>query len=357
MLQLTGQWYDGTGSERTEVRLQLDNHGLLSIYGRDSGELLHSVNQQQVEVSSRLANSPRYLNLPDGQSVETLDNDQVDQWIELFRPGRFTGLLHRLESHLGFVLVTLVLVIGVVWGTAQFGVPAASHAVARALPAELLDRASEETLLMMDQHWLQPSKLDPERQQQLQSHFAKTINAHHDLRIKVDFRDCGKMGANAFALPNGQIIFTDAIVRLAEHDDELLAILAHEIGHVEHRHSMRRLVQNSLYVFLLSMITGDISGTAEIVLGLPLVFAELAYSRSYETEADHYALEFLQEHDIAPHRFSDLMLRMEATRKEKQAKNKPDRVKDEEEQQSWSRYLSTHPLTEERIKAFQSANN
>ncbi|MEH6625243.1 MAG: M48 family metallopeptidase [Motiliproteus sp.] len=353
MLQFTGQWYDGGGSSKTEVRLELAQDGLLSIFDRHSGALVHCADQQLINVSSRLANSPRYLNLADGQSVETLDNDCVDQWISDFRPGFFASLVHRLESNLKFVALTLLLVIAVVWGTAQYGVPAASQAVAKALPAELLDRASDETLLLLEQYWLQPSKLSIERQQQLRQHFAEALASHQDLRIQVDFRSSETMGANAFALPNGHIIFTDGIVALAAHDDELLAILGHEIGHVKYRHSMRRLVQNSLYIFLLSMISGDVSGTSEVVLGLPVLFAELAYSRAYETEADNYAMGFLQARDIAPHRFADLMLRLEASRREKSNAEKTESDAKADDAIQWRQYLSTHPITAERIKAFQ----
>lgn len=352
MLKFTGEWYDGTGSGRTEVRLSLDNAGLLNIVDSHTGTLLLSLDQAQVEVSARLADSPRYLTLPDGQSVETLDNDRVDAWVRQHRPRMFSGWLHKLESNLTFVLVTLVVVLGVVWGSAKYGVPAASRAVAHALPASLLDRASEETLALMDQFGFEPTKLSEERQAQLQQHFAEALNNHSDLRVNVDFRSSEDVGANAFALPNGQIIFTDQMVKLAQHDDELLAVLGHEIGHVKHRHSLRRLVQNSLYIFVLALITGDMAGTSELILGLPLLFAELAYSRRYETEADLYALAFLNERNVPPQRFADIMLRLEASHSgKKEACEKPDEGGKRDIE--WQQYLSTHPMTEERVKAFQ----
>jgi hypothetical protein len=172
MLQFTGQWYDGEGSNKMEVRLELSQDGRLSIFNQQSDVLIHSSDQQLINLSSRLANSPRYLSFSDGQSVETLDNDCIDQWIKDFRPGFFAGLVHRLESNFKFVALTLLLVIAVVWGTAQYGIPAASQAVTNALPAELLDQTSDETLSFLEQYWLKPSQLSVERQQQLREHFA-----------------------------------------------------------------------------------------------------------------------------------------------------------------------------------------
>ncbi len=352
MLQFSGQWFDGSGSSMTQVRLELSTEGQLSVYDKTTGYLLRSVQQHEVEVSDRLADSPRYLSFMGGQSVETLDNHAVDQWLKQHRPSALSGWLHRLESHMGFVALTLFIVIAVVWGTAKYGVPAASNMIAHALPAELLDRASEESLYMMDQHLLEPSQLSDSRQQELHQHFAQALNNHSGLRVAVDFRHSEAMGPNAFALPNGRIIFTDQIVELAAHNDELLAVLAHEIGHVKYRHGLRRIVQNSFYVFVLAMITGDMSGNSELVLALPVLFAELAYSRAYEVEADQYALQFLQTHNIPTHRFSDLMLRLEASHNG-HAESDGEHGHGGEDEPNWQRYLSTHPATQERIKAFQ----
>ncbi len=346
-----GQWYDGAGSRRTEVRVSLSAAGRLSVYDRESGALLQELEAAQVGVSPRLANGPRYLNLPGGQTIESLDNDTLDRWVGGQRGGWLRGWLHRLESNLSFVLVTLVLVVAVGWATVRFGIPVASEAIAQALPAELLDRASAETLQLMEQQWLQPSQLSAERQQALQALFARSAEAFQPLRIRVEFRHSEAFGANAFALPNGQIIFTDAMVELAAHDEELLAIFGHEIGHVAERHSLRRLVQNSLYVFLLALITGDTSGTADLVLGLPVVFAELAYSRAYETEADQFALQFLRERGIAPQRFADLMRRLDADPRVRGTTSADPAA--ESQGRDWLDYLSTHPPTHERLRAFE----
>lgn len=346
MLQIRGDYFDGQNSQKVAVMVVLNSDGGIYVSRQTDGEEILSLDQQQVEISSRLGNSPRYLSCADGQSIETLENDLVDQWVKQSRPRFLYGLVNRLESNLRFVVLTVIMVSLIMWLALQFGVPAVSHGIAKALPPELLDRASEETLQIMDSLVMEPSELSQQRQHQLQQHFAEAIQSHEDLRIQVAFRKSDEMGANAFALPNGQIIFTDEIVALAEHDDELLAILAHEIGHVKYRHGMRRIVQNSLFVFVIAMITGDASGTSEIVLGLPVLFAELAYSRAHETESDQYALEFLKQRQIPTQRFSDIMLRLEASFREEEETHK-------ERDSRWQHYLSTHPLTSERIKAFQ----
>ncbi len=324
--------------------------GQLEVRRGSDGGVIYRICGGELRISPRLANTPRYLHLLDGPTIETLDNDAVDQLQQLLEPSSSRGLVHRLESHWRFVALTVLVVGAVFWATVRYGVPAAADAVAAALPAELLDSTSEQTLQLLDQRWLEPSMLSAARQQALQRHFQPLVQSRPELRIQVAFRASEAVGANAFALPNGQIIFTDAMVNLAAHDDELLAVLAHEIGHVEHRHSLRRLVQNSLYVFVLALITGDTSGTAEVVLGLPVLMAELAYSRAYETEADQYALAYLREAGIPPQRFADLMRRLETTRLAKAGETAEPADAD---QIRWQGYLSTHPPTEERLRAFE----
>ena len=79
----------------------------------------------------------------------------------------------------------------------------------------------------------------------MRSHFEIAVKDHPDHDIRIVFRKGGRLGPNAFALPGGTIIFTDEMIMLSEHDDELLAVLIHEIGHVVHRNGMRTIIQDS----------------------------------------------------------------------------------------------------------------
>ena len=164
-----------------------------------------------------------------------------------------------------------------------------------------------------------------------------------DYDLDIIFRKGRGIGPNAFALPDGTIIFTDEMVNLAEHDQELSAVLAHEIGHVVRRHGMRSIVQDSLLGFAILAITGDITGSSELFIGLPVLLTELAYSREFEREADAYALAYMQNHDIDRQHFANLMRRVE----------KRSGAGDDDGKKKWVNYLSTHPMTEERLEAFE----
>lgn len=98
----------------------------------------------------------------------------------------------------------------------------------------------------------------------------------------------------SYADPGGQIFVTNELLKITD-DDELVAVLGHEVGHVLYRHSQKRLIRNQLGSLLLDAILhGDGDDRAEPlpreVAGLLLrqasELATLSYSRQNEYEAD-----------------------------------------------------------------------
>ena len=49
---------------------------------------------------------------------------------------------------------------------------------------------------------------------------------------------------NAFALPGGYIILTKGLINFCETPEELIAVISHEIGHIEKRHVVSRLIKD-----------------------------------------------------------------------------------------------------------------
>ena len=101
------------------------------------------------------------------------------------------------------------------------------------------------------------STLEASRRDALKARFHSAV-ADLDPRygFHLELRRSEVVGANAFALPDGTIVVTDALVHLAENDEELLAVLAHEIGHVVHHHALRSVMQNSAVALLLAFALG-----------------------------------------------------------------------------------------------------
>jgi len=121
-------------------------------------------------------------------------------------------------------------------------------------------------------------------------------------------------------------------------------VLAHEMGHVVHRHGLRQLLQGSVVTVLAVVILGDASSLAAI---MPATLLELGYSRRFEREADDYTLEVLARRGVPAERFADILARLEQEHRTREGHE--DAAKGGE---NWSYYLSTHPPTAERLARF-----
>ena len=103
---------------------------------------------------------------------------------------------------------------------------------------------------------------------------------------------------NAFALPGGLVYVTRGLLVLASNEAELAGVVAHEIGHVNARHTAERLA--AVQVSQLGLLAGAIGAAA---LGLPQEVMQVgqsvaamsiqAYSRSQELEADTLGIRYM----------------------------------------------------------------
>jgi Zn-dependent protease with chaperone function len=331
-----GQLYDGKTSAARAARILLAGPGQLRVE-HPQGAADYAL--ERVEISSRLGNTPRHFTLPDGSRFETGDNDAVDALLRGLQREGSSLWLHRLESRTGYVVLAVVVTVLFVWALVTHGLPAAARAVASQLPVAASTTLSDQALGQLDEHFFRPSQLPPATQARLGRRFAEvTAVAEQDFAFQLLFRQGGRsLGANAFALPSGLVVMTDELVELAEHDDELVAIMAHEVGHVLERHGLRQMLQHTALGLVITYLTGEASS---LVGALPVMLMQLGYSRDFEREADRHALEYLRGQGIPARRFADIMLRLEGE------------CSGEKKERASSHYLSTHPATRERVQPF-----
>ncbi|GGK00885.1 M48 family metallopeptidase [Pseudomonas matsuisoli] len=331
-------------SHRQHARLHVSELGL-EIRAGDESSLAGPAAVADVEISSRIGNTPRFLRFTNGGSFETGDNEAIDAVLNTNHPRH--GLLHRLESHWRYVVLGLLVTVLFAWGGVRYGVPAVAEALAFTLPESVSRKVGDGALAVMDQGLLGPSTLPAGRQAELQlvlMDFAKRVDPGLD--VQVVFRDTAKtIGPNALALPSGTIVFTDQLVQLAPNDEELLAVMAHEMGHLDRRHALRRLIQSSALGILAMALVGDVSSVSSLVTAVPVILTELGYSRAFEYEADRYAAEALVKTGIPVSRLTAMLERLEQTH--------CDAADDACSQDDWRSYVSTHPGSVERARAIQ----
>jgi Zn-dependent protease with chaperone function len=328
MSVLRAAYFDGKTSQRRDVSLVL-SAGKLKIVGRD---VEAEFDARRVRRSLRVANTPRWLYLPGGGACVTDDNDAVDR---MTRPGGYEKILHRWESHPAYAVLSIGLVIATLWLLVTQVVPVAAEAIARRIPVETEAALGRQTLEGMEEFLLQPSQLPEARQAGLRAKFDQMVRAAGAATpYRLEFRASPVIGANAFALPAGIIVMTDGLVKSSVDDAEVLGVLAHELGHVHHRHTMRRLLEGSAIVLIIAAVTGDVASASSLAAGAPAALLQMKYSRDNEREADHYAIDMMRAAGLDPRHLAALLQRIEA-----QAPERFGAVPD---------FLSSHPSTEER---------
>lgn len=143
---------------------------------------------------------------------------------------------------------------------------------------------------------------------------------------------------NAFALPGGKVGVHTGLARVAKTEDQLAAVMAHEIAHVTARHSAERMSQQMLVeggIAGITQATGtqSLSQVAALAATLGLV---LPFTRTQESEADEIGLHYMARAGYDPRAAVELWRNF-------------DRLGGERPPE----FLSTHPSPGDRIARLQ----
>jgi Zn-dependent protease with chaperone function len=310
---LSALLYDGatTGARLVAVRLRQASDGSM-LASIEEGGAVREVPLQSRALRGQVGSARVVLPLPDGSTIEFLDTAAVDAALSAAGTADARGWAHRLEGNWRAALFAVVAIVLGTWGFLSYGVPALATRAMRVIPTSVDADVGIRGLAVLDQSLLGPTKLPEDRQAVLRRAFATLVqDAVPDVSgFRLEFREGRRLGANAFALPSGIVVMTDELVAVAHHDDELRAVLAHEVGHVVHRDAMRMLVQNSATALLMLGLLGDVNTASSLVAAVPTALVNAAYSRDAERDADAFALRWMARHHISGQRMSDLLMRL-----------------------------------------------
>jgi len=323
-------FYDGKTSARREVKVRALGHRL-HISGPEVDQVVELAG---ISVDAPLPGVARSLHLPGGAQLQTGDHAAVDALFP--ETNKLEGWVHGLESRWRYALGAAVVIALFSWWVIVDGVPLAAQIAAGFVPPGLEAQLGEQTLSGIDNSICKPSKLDAARQQALRERFALLIAGLEDgYGYRLELRSCA-IGPNAFALPGGAIVMTDALVKLAKNDEQIAAVLAHEIGHVRHRHGLRLGLQAAGVAALSAAVLGDAVSISSLALTLPTALLQSGYSREFETEADDFAFQRLRQISISPRAFAEIMELLEKEHRKRSGGSMD--------------YFSTHPATAKRIQ-------
>ena len=289
-------YFDGRSARAQPVRLRIEGDELVA-----DGEAARRWPLAQVRWPERTRHGQRVIHLRDGGSLQMLDAAAFDTW-RRGTDGRESWVVRAQQNWRATLAATLALLLVVTAGY-LWGVPLAARVLVAALPQSIDAEVGDAALAQIDEHWLQPSALPQARRDAVRLAFAAAVaRAYPDGRAPrwvLHFRAADKaVGANAFALPGGAIVITDALVeRLQGADDTIVGVLAHELGHLRHRHGLRAVVQLSLVGSAAGIAFGDFSS---LLAGAPALLGQMGYSRDAEREADAEAARVLKASGRSP---------------------------------------------------------
>ncbi len=147
---------------------------------------------------------------------------------------------------------------------------------------------------------------------------------------------------NAFALPVNKIGVHTGMMQLVDNQDQLAAVLGHEVGHVLARHSNERASQETLVQQGMGLIQQTELGQNALTIGLLGLGAQygvlMPYSRTHESEADEIGVDLMAKAGFDPQQSVQLWKKMEQASQG----NQP------------IEFMSTHPAHETRIQQLQA---
>lgn len=204
-----------------------------------------------------------------------------------------------------------------------------------------------------DQSWRDlarqvPLARDPALQARLEAVGRPIVEAADRPNIPWEFAVFDSPELNAFVLPNGKVGFFRGLMDFVQSDEELAAVMAHEVSHVLARHASERVSQQVALQTGVTIATAVLSGeegenadqiAGALGLGATLGVA-LPFSRKHELEADALGVQLMRKAGRDPAAAVSLWQRMSAA---SARRGQPLEV------------LSTHPADERRLEALKTA--
>lgn len=292
----------------------------------------------QTSVTDAIGSMARHITFASGHVFISSDPAVLNQWL---KKHSHKSLIDQFEKSLGLIVIATLVSLAALYFSVAHGIPAASKAIAQVIPDTVIEEVGEQTFSLIETMGFSDSQLTQQRQNELQQLFSLTLEKLQQQQITFTITPSlliyqSEDGANAFALADGHIILTDDMIKLANNDQQLEAVILHELGHVHHRHVLTTLIQSSILSVAAAMIVGDASGISDMLVSVTVLGTSLTYSRDHEREADQFAASLL----TTWYHHTDSIIDLYRLLQAEHNLDMPD-------------WASTHPNIEERIETLK----
>ena len=338
MIEFSGIVYRSGDSRSFDATIRVTERGELNL--EFQGEVnVYSKNEYTIE--PKLGVASRVIRFADGARFETDDHVAFSKSEAFFPQGGFLRWVDWMESRWPIALGSLGGVIAFVFLLLIYGVPAMAEYIASEVPQSIRRSITERSIDAIEQYGSFEESYSMKIHRKAEAAFERargllnegTQDFEYELRI---YKAPG-IGPNAFALPSGVVIATEAFVDMCETEEQMVAVFLHEFAHVEFQHGVRSLIQDAGVFLIVSLALGDLSSLGAMAASLPALAIESRYSQSFETEADLYSGRILEESGIGVDAMKEVLVLLHRD------------ISDFE----ISQFLSTHPDLEKRLEALE----
>ena len=322
---IIGQYFDGTSAQGKTARLSWSTLGSPLVLLPDESLSL------SVEVTSIQGSQVFFKDGTSFMGDATLPTDfcaayqpSILNWI---RKLEVFSVKKSLVLGACFILCVVVL---------RFSIEVLAPVITDFVPVDAEIALGQETYeAMYDQYFL-PSKLSIAQRKRLQRAYDE-LWAVSNLKHKptLHFKQAPDIGANALAFPGGPIVVTDELVHLLRDEALVEAVIAHEIAHVEHRHSLQKVVIVAGILAVASVIFGAEEGLSEELVAAVVNLYAFQHSQKFELASDQYAVDLLEKAGRNPATVSQSLALLLANSQEKDGLS----------------LFSTHPEKQARLNA------
>jgi Zn-dependent protease with chaperone function len=303
----------------------------------DSKEIYRKVSIDELEIRLPVGSLPYQLFIVEGLLFEAVNNREAEGFLKLSQKPISGSWLRYLEQQKKAVFagIAMLAILGVI--ISRYALPWFGDQVATRIPQTWLKMAGDETLEILDKSVFSPSELPVQEQEEFTLEFNRMASlVLKDRTAQLIFRQSERIGPNAFALPGGLVVLTDELVDISGDKDEIIGVLAHELGHVHLRHPVRRLVRSLMALTLINLILEDSATFAEELATVSGSLINLVYTREFEAEADQTGRAILIEAGLSPVPLANLLQRLSGDC--------------EDDCSQLAGWLSTHPSVSSRIE-------
>jgi len=317
-------YFDGQTSAPHRIELFLDNVGGELKFTTDDGSVIrNSIYDIDYEIYNdkmriRFKNSEMHIIVDDKNFISEAEN-LINAKVKNSIYQKLTKLDFKFHLFMAFVIILIIT------ATYIFIMPLIAQKAIHLIPVAYDVKIGN----IVTEKYVKPKKIDSAKTALL-NEFASKIT--WDNKIDLKFFVVDSSIVNAFSFPNGNVIVFSGLLEKIDDYESLAALLAHEVSHINKRHSMQIMCKSLAGYVFLSVLLSGISGLTAVLLENAERLNDLSYSRDMELDADNTAIALLEKNKIHSDGMVNLMISLQ--------------------KYSVSNFdlLSTHPATETRIE-------